>query len=523
MTAAPADAAPDSPAPDSAAPDSPDPLSLTELKRSVGRFFFAQEVPYGPAVARMALAAPMLFEATLRWPHVRELYSSDGAPAALWHNYGLTNALPELPGWAAVGLYSVYVFALITAFFGWKARTSCALAAAGCFYFCSLDSLGSLTKYTVVATHLFMLLSLSRCGDVWSVDARAAKKAAEARGETWTPRKSSAWPRRLLQLMIGIVYFGAAFTKMHMPEFFNADQMTYWTVTNVNRAHPLGPLMAANPVLLQVGAYVTCLWEITFVMLAWKGWGRRIYLTLGVSFHAMTVLTLGLFIFPLVSWAAYWAFLSERDVAVFRSRWARLKAKRPELARFLRSVWPPRFGSLPAAHPAAVRWGYLVAAPLVAVLGMGAEHHLDPYGKRGPDGPLPLKVVDPALVRAMTGPHRSPRVRDLLWDFDLGRRLVGGTLVGRSEEFPACGTILAQARLSPPHDDMVLECVLQYADGPDGSGPVISRQTGILPREQARFTFNWTLDRCLRPGPYRMTLLLDGTHAADEYFEIAAD
>ena len=501
-----------------------DALSLSELKRNVGRFFFAEEVAYGPAAARIMVAAPMLYEAVCRWPHARELYSTDGAPAAVWNSYGLPNALPELPGWAAVGLFSLYVFALVTALLGWKARTSCALAAAGCFYFCSLDSLGSLTKYTVLATHLLALLSLADCGAVWSVDASAARRAAAARGERWEPRRSPAWPRRLIQLLIGCVYFGAAFTKLHMQDFFNGDQMTYWMVTNVNRVHPLGPFMAENPVMLQIGAYATCLWEITFILMAWRGWGRRIWLTMGVGFHLMTTFALGLYLFPVISWAAYWAFLSDRDVAAFGARWAAFRASRPRLANLA-----PKFGAPPAPHPFVARWGYLLAAPAIVLVGMGAEHRLDPYQKRGPDGPLPLRRVDPALVRAMTAPHRPPRVRDMVWDFDLGRRLVGENLLGRDEAFGRGENLLAQAWLSPPHDDVVLECALCYADegggadGGGGRGPVVARQQAALSRDQSRYAFSWSLDESLEPGRYRMTLLVDGVRAADEDFTLTVE
>ncbi|MEM9701530.1 MAG: HTTM domain-containing protein [Planctomycetota bacterium] len=511
------------PVPSPAADDSQN-LSLGALKRNAGRFFFAEEIPYGPAAARIAIATPMLYEAVRRWPHARELYSADGAPSSLWHTYGLPDLLPELPGWAAVGLFSVYTFAVFTALIGWSARLSCAIAAAGCFYFCNLDMTGSLTKYTVVATHMFLLLSLSRCGAVWSVDAVVARRAAERRGECWAPPRAPAWSRRLLQLLIGIVYFGAAFTKLHMDEFFNGDQMTYWMVTHVNRVHPLGPFFATNPVLLLIGAYATCFWEMTFVMMAWKGWGRRLWLTAGVLFHLATTLSLGLFIFPLVSWAAYWAFLSERDVAAVKQRFARLKQalteRVPGFARAASFIRTPRLGL--SLQPPTLRWGYLVAAPAIAVLGMGAEQGLDPYGERGPDGPAPLKTIDPALVRAMTAPVRPPQPVDQLWDFDLGRLLVGENLLGRGDQFANDEQILAQAWLSPPHDDAALECIMHYADGPDGVGPALARQKAVLLREQSRHAFVWGLDESVAPGPYRMSLLIDGVHVADEYFTVTA-
>ena len=497
--------------------DPPAPSSSPEdsLLERTKRFFFAEEVPYGAAVVRIALPLPLLFDALLRWPHARELYSADGAPAALWHTYGLPNALPELPGWAAVGLFTLYVLSLVGAAAGWRARLNCALAAAGCFYFGNLDAIGSLTKYNVIATHLLVLLSLSRCGEVWSADAWAARRAAAANGGAWSPRRFAAWPRRLMQLHIGLVYFGAAFTKLHMADFFSGEQLTYWMVTHVNRAHPLGPFMAENPLILQIGGYASCVWEVSFVLIAWRGWGRRVALALGVQFHLMTTLTLGLYLFPQVCLAAYWAFLNEEDVAYFRAKFAALRSKLPAVS--LPTV------SLPALSPRAVRWGYLAFAPAVVLIGVGAEHRADPYGERRPEGPMRLRTVDPALVRAMTGPYRPPRARDLVWDFDLGTTLVGENLLGRYDTFRRGSTVLSQAWLSPPHDDVVLECAFRHGDGPDGRGPVIERRKAVLARSGARYTFAWGLDESLKPGPYRVTLSVDGQPVADEFFTLTVD
>ena len=477
------------------------------LPSRVRAFFFAGEVPYGLAAARIALPVPLLYDAVLRWPHARELYSADGAPAALWHTYGFPNALPELPGWAAVALYSLYVLALVCTLVGWKSRTNAALCAAGLFYFCGLDGIGSLNKYTVIATHLMTLLAVGRCGEVWSVDAAARRRAA---GGVAAPRRFPAWPRRLVQLHIGLVYFGAAFTKLHTADFFTGDQMVYWMATHVNRFHPLGPVMVEYPLLLQIGAYATCVWELTFLFLAWNGWGRRVMLALGVKFHLMTTLTLGLFLFPQVCWAAYWGFLNEKDVAAFSARLARWRA-----------ALPPR----PAAAgfpPAATRWGYLALAPAVMVAGMGAEHALDPYDARDPAGRPTLPVVDDALVRAMTAPHRPARTRDLLWDFDLGTLLVGENLVGRGGEFGNAGTVLAQAWLAPPHGDAVLDCAIALDDA-GSPGAAINRRRAVLTRERARTVFTFTLDGSLPAGEYWMTLAVDGEPIAAKPFRLTAD
>ena len=477
------------------------------LPARVRDFFFAEEVPYGVAAARIALPLPLLYDAVLRWPHARALYSADGAPAALWHSYGWTNALPELPGWAAVGLYSLYVLALLCTLVGWKSRTNAALAAAGLFYFCSLDGIGSLNKYTAIGTHLLALLALSRCGEVWSVDAAARRRAA---GGAVEPRRFPAWPRRLIQLHIGLVYFGAAFTKLHMAEFFTGDQMTYWMATHVNRFHPLGPTMVEYPLLLQIGGYATCVWELTFLFLAWSGWGRRVMLALGVKFHLMTTLTLGLFLFPQVCWAAYWAYLNEKDVAAWSARFARWKTHLPTFA-------VPRL----AVPGGVTRWGYLALAPAVMLIGTGAEHALDPYDARGPAGPPALKEIDLSLVTAMTAPHRPVRPRDMVWNFDLGTTLVGENLVGRRTAFRVGEMLLAQAWLAPPHGDVTLDCALCYADA-DGPGVPVDHQPAVLERERARYAFAWPLDASLPPGDYYLTLAIDGAPVAAKRFTLTA-
>ena len=169
----------------------------------------------------------------------------------------------------------------------------------------------------------------------------------------------------------------------------------------------------------------------------------------------------------------------------------------------------------PPAAVGAVRWGYLACAPLVVLLGMGAEHAADPYRERAPSGRAALPTADPAVVRAMLGPHRPPRAKDMLWNFEIGDTLVGQTVMGRYGTFDRGGTIFAQAWVAPPHGDLVLECVFGHPDG-----PAIDRQKAVLPREQARYSFPWTLDPSLEPGEYRLVLALDGTPVASKTFTV---
>ena len=490
------------------------PSSPRRLLADVGRFFFREEAPYGVALVRMLLAVPLLFEAVTRWAHARELYSSDGAPAPIFANYGFPSPLPELPGWAAVGLFSLLIFALAGMLVGWKTRLSCGLSAALWFYFSTLDSTASLNKYAVIALHLAALLTLSDCGRVWSLDAVLARRRRAAGGLPPAPVfRGPAWPRRLIQLHIGLVYLGAAFTKMQTPDFFSGDQTLYWMLTHVNRPHPLGPFMVHNPILLVVGGYATCLWEVTFLFTCWRGWGRRVMLSLGVGFHVTTTLTLGLYLFPLVCFSAYLAWVDEPTAAAAR-----------RLGGRVRRWWTDRFGTPrlapphlpPATLPTPVlRWGYVAAAPLVMLAGMGAEHRLDPYGERGPGGPLPLTEIDPAVVRMMSVPGEPGRPTDAVFGFDVGTGLCAGHVIGRGDAFETGQAVIAQVTLCPPHGDVVLLCELCDADG-----HAIERSTLLAARELPRHQFEWFLEETLPPGEYQFRLRVEGRPAAVRRFTL---
>ena len=98
---------------------------------------------------------------------------------------------------------------LVTTSIGWWTRFS----VIGCLvlytYLNMLDCLSTFTKYSVIASHMLLLLSFSKCGAVWSVDAWLARRRQPAQIE---PPRFPAWPRRLMQLLIGFVYLVAAIT-----------------------------------------------------------------------------------------------------------------------------------------------------------------------------------------------------------------------------------------------------------------------------------------------------------------------
>ncbi|MBA3311808.1 MAG: HTTM domain-containing protein [Planctomycetota bacterium] len=475
--------------------------SATDLFGKVREFFFAQEVHYGLAVVRILLPLVLFVDLLRRWSFVREIYSADGATTPIWITYGLKSPLPELPGAVAVALFTLLLAALITASLGWMTRVSLAISTLLYFYFTTLDSIGTLTKYTVIASHVLLLLTLSHCGAVWSLD--ALRKGGE-------PARSAVWPRRLMQLLFCATYLGAAMTKIHTPAYFNGDQMMWWILTHVNGRHPWGEPLAYFPALLTVGAYAAILWEILFSFLCWKGWGRLVMLPLGVGFHIATWIMLGLDIFPCVVISSYFCFANERDAGIFDRfvhRWAiRLGVPLRAFAEQA-TQWIPARRLGPIAF-VALLW-------VVSLGGAAAERVQDPYGERGAGGPLPLRKIDSETAQRLLAGAEPLRASDKIFAFELGDHLFGDALIGRKRVFQKGETLIAQCIAAPPHGDMYIECNLH-----GGDGRIIERQGLILVREMNRLNFNYSLCDAVEPGEYEVVLKVSGTNVARRKFVV---
>ncbi|MGD9857487.1 MAG: HTTM domain-containing protein [Planctomycetaceae bacterium] len=465
-------------------------------------FFFAEEVPYGMALVRITLPLVLLIGVLWRWAFVRELYSTDGSPTPLWVNYGSGPMVPELSAPVAVALFTILAASLVTVCIGWMTRTSLAAACVLYTAFGLLDSVGTLTKYTVIGAHLLLLLALSDSGAVWSVDAWFRRRTGGARLD-FGPRTSAVWPRRLVQLLIGLVYMGAAFTKMHTPAYFSGDQLTFWMLADTNFDNPFGELLTLYPPLLTVMAYVTIVWEVLFVYLVWSSVWRVPALALGVIFHVLTYFTLGLIEFPLIYLAAYFAFLdpSEADRAVVFCKRTLRRLGVPKLRRQRIRGATPSSTIRPAS--AIAGWGMLMAA--LAVMGVEAEHRLDVYGNRSTGRPLPLKELEPEQVAEMLGPSRRLRPKDMYYAFDVGTKTLGGLLSDRREAFAYGEQAIVQCSLQPPHPDMWVEVNLH-----DGEDRVLRRIGQVVPRENLRAEFFFPFDESFLPGTYDFVLRYDG-------------
>lgn len=473
--------------------------SAPTFRQRLHDFFYAPESPYALALMRIALPLVMATMMVPRWPVAREIYSTDGATAPLALGYGIPNMLPEFSGPVAVAICSLLLFTMATSCIGLCTRVSLLVTCVLYTYLCLLDAVSTMTKYSVITTHLLILLACSGCGAVWSVDAWLSRRTG---GLPAAAPEFPVWPRRLIQLLIGCIYFGAAITKINTPTFLSGDQLHFWMLTHINFRHPVGEWLSLYPVILKSMSYVTLVWEIVFIFLVWKPMFRPWVLAMGVLFHFLTVVTLGLMIFPMVCYTTYLAFLEPDDMRQVAG-WMSARLQRyPFVLQSVQRVrdWVAGWGD-PTAWRTPARAGFVVAATLAAVGGVEAEYWLDPYGERRPEGRHQLKPLDPEFAQRLLQPTQPIRDVDKFFAIDAGTMLVGDLLVDRRRAFRHGEKMIIQCNLTPPHEDMWIECKIL-----DPENRLVDRLGNVAPREAFRTNFVYDVTSALLPGDYTLVI-----------------
>ncbi|MGW2021303.1 HTTM domain-containing protein [Streptomyces decoyicus] len=170
-------------------PQEPAPYEETRIERAIGRGFGRVTsralAPYQTAVIRIGFSATWLLFLLREWPHRAVLYGPDSpwsldmARRLLDGNHAFS-ILPwsDSRGWFEC-VYLVAIVASALLMLGWRTRTMSVLFMVGVI---------SLQNRSVFigdggdnVIHLMsMYLVLTRCGQVWSLDARRAKRAAAA-------------------------------------------------------------------------------------------------------------------------------------------------------------------------------------------------------------------------------------------------------------------------------------------------------------------------------------------------------
>ncbi|WP_390898317.1 HTTM domain-containing protein [Streptomyces angustmyceticus] len=189
------------------------PYQETRIERAIGRGFgrvtSSALAPYQTAVIRIGFSATWLLFLLREWPHRAVLYGPDSpwnldmARRLLDGNH----AFSVLPWSDGRGWFEcVYLLAVVSSallMLGWRTRTMSVLFMVGVLSLQNRSIFIGDGGDNVI--HLMsMYLVLTRCGQVWSLDARRAKRAAAASGEG-ADAPSRDLPGVVLWAVLGLV------------------------------------------------------------------------------------------------------------------------------------------------------------------------------------------------------------------------------------------------------------------------------------------------------------------------------
>lgn len=222
-------------------------------------------------------------------------------------------------------LFGVWMAITVAFILGWKTRVMSVLL--------WLLTLAFLTRTHAMRTGAeevlmvgLLLLMFAPSGYAFSLDQRARRRRDPTLGDA--PIYTVAWPLRLLQIQLAMIYFTTGLAKVLAPAWHEGWFVsTWWDGTSLHyvlcKIHMTHWSYAQTQLPFWVTAtatYVAVWWEVLFPFLVCSRWTRAATLWFGVLFH------IGIYISIEVGWFSFYT-LSFYAVWVPGEFWDRWKKK----------------------------------------------------------------------------------------------------------------------------------------------------------------------------------------------------
>ncbi|MSR56294.1 MAG: hypothetical protein EXS05_01295 [Planctomycetaceae bacterium] len=491
-------------------------------------FWFAPEGPRRLALMRIGLGLVMLCEMVPRWRSAIELYSTLEPPMPMFADRSLDTRpvdratstiaqqrnigsfrLPIPSPIIAIGMHTLLLFALLGVVLGWQTRTSLIGFTVLFAWLGLLDGAATFAKQSVIALHLGVLLACSGCGRAWSFDALSENRPAAL------CHLSPAWPRRLMQVLVCAIYFGAAITKLKNPSYLSGDLLGFSLLDDHWGGGRLGLWLSTQPRALLLLSLATLLFELLFPVLIWVSRLRWPLLAAAAAFHLGMAATLHLQTFSPMMFVALAAFLREGDLS-------RLRFPGCNPVRDKSGLVSQTF--LPAASTSRNRFGleksatiYAAAAIVTVCCGVLIQHHYDWYAAFGRRPLAEIATLSPITPRdlAEMRSSRLPAWEDYIHRVAIGSRTGGTQVFGSSDRFHIGENVYVVVQLLPQHPDLTLEGLLIAPDGREAA-----RFTHRIARDYTYAIDGFELTGELPPGRYRLLLQVEGFEFARRQFEV---
>lgn len=445
------------------------------------------ESPRPLAAMRIVLCSVLLLDAIRHWPYCVELYSSAGVIMPLPEI--ADSQLASFSPTQAVIVHSLYVFFLASAIAGWWTRASLIAAGSILTVLSLIDYPLTLRKDTVISIHLLFLLALTRCDAVWSLDRRFYRQRGLDMNQPWATPLSPELSRRLMHVLIVSIYWGAAMTKFHMPDFYNGDLLEFSLLDERWGRPVIGHFLSRYPRLLAMLGSVTTMLEVCLPLLLLVPQTRRTGLLLATAFHIGLFLAMRLDGFSPVMLAALMSFLNEADFKLL-SPLNRL----PRREKANDFVWLRSIARRPANGGL-----FVIVGTLFATAGLAWQTSTDKYGAFGKRAETDFAQLSNAELVSVTT-DKYPPAHQYFHSISLGVRTANQRAVGKTSGFQPGETVVVVGRLMRPHPDLGVICSLVDQER------VIWTHNRQISEADSNFFLGVNLAAELAPGEYRIRL-----------------
>lgn len=170
----------------------------------------------------------------------------------------------------------------------------------------------------VIGTLFLFFLSFTRCNEYFSLRGLFRKKVVIYNPKSWSDQLSTVF-FRLLQLQLFTIYAYTGFEKLKGQTWW--DGTALWTVLVNPQFTDFDLLFLKNfPVFFAIGTFVTIIFEVYFWVMVSVKRTRLLWLSLGVVFHLMIGVLLGLMSFSLVMVSTYVLFSYRTNLRQFMEK-----------------------------------------------------------------------------------------------------------------------------------------------------------------------------------------------------------
>jgi hypothetical protein len=255
----------------------------------------------------------------------------DAAPSGEWWRWNLLAWQPS-----DLGIGAVYVGLLIgslAVLAGWHSRIAAAAV------FAALMSLQRTDPYVfnsgdALVRLLALYLVLAPGGAAFSLDRRRALRRGRA------PIASHpAWPLRLIQIQLSVMYLAAVWAKLHGATWRDGTAASYAMRLPDLARFPAPDALAGSPLGAHVATYATIAIELSIALLVWNRRARLPVLIAGVLLHLSIDASIRVGFFTL---AVFTAYLSFADPAAVRACVAAAAGQARALRRAVAAPTPER-------------------------------------------------------------------------------------------------------------------------------------------------------------------------------------